>query len=92
MMSEFHPGANDQARQANIAGDNYGPINMQVAAAPRHAVTDTLPRDVSTLVAREEELRWIVDAAGPGQTVSVCAVDGMPGVGNLEQLPAVGDR
>jgi hypothetical protein len=92
MMSEFHPGANNQARQANIAGDNYGPINMQVAAAPRHAVTDTLPRDVSTLVDREQELRWIVDAAGPDRTVSVCAVDGMPGVGKTALVTRAAHR
>ncbi|WP_327139987.1 ATP-binding protein [Nocardia sp. NBC_01327] len=90
-MTEFHPGANDQARQANIAGDNDGPINMQMTP-PQRTVTDTLPRDISTLVARDEELQWIVDAAEPGRTVSVCAVDGMPGVGKTALVTRAAHR
>ncbi|MCM6777565.1 tetratricopeptide repeat protein [Nocardia sp. CDC159] len=47
----------------------------------RPAATKSLPRDVDTLVGREEQLRRIVRAAESERIVSIHAIDGMPGVG-----------
>ncbi|MGW4354462.1 ATP-binding protein [Nocardia sp. NPDC004582] len=81
-MSQFQPGAEGSSRQANIAGNNYGPIYLQQAPSPpQSVVTDTLPRDVPTLVDRQEALRQILSAAEPGRSPTVYTVDGMPGVG-----------
>ncbi|WP_280382751.1 ATP-binding protein [Nocardia wallacei] len=52
-----------------------------VQPSPRPVVTSTLRRDVASFVGRDTELQRIVDAAGPGQVVSIHTIDGMPGVG-----------
>jgi tetratricopeptide (TPR) repeat protein len=83
-MPEFRPHAEGHARQVNIAGDNLGPITIETVqqAPPLHpVVTDTLPRDVATLIGRDHELQRIIDAAGPGRVVSIYTIDGMPGIG-----------
>ncbi|MFI5778326.1 ATP-binding protein [Nocardia sp. NPDC051570] len=50
-------------------------------APPRPVATKALPRDVDTLVGREDQLRRIVQAAESERVVSIHAIDGMPGVG-----------
>ncbi|MFF0633098.1 ATP-binding protein [Nocardia sp. NPDC004151] len=81
-MSQFQPGAEGSSRQANIAGNNYGPIYLQQAPSPPQSViTDTLPRDVPTLVDRKEVLLQILSAVELGRSPAVYTVDGMPGVG-----------
>ncbi|WP_216898836.1 tetratricopeptide repeat protein [Nocardia alni] len=47
----------------------------------RPLVTDTLPRDVDTLIGRDDELRRILDVAGPTREISIHTIDGMPGIG-----------
>ncbi|MFC9897985.1 tetratricopeptide repeat protein [Nocardia sp. NPDC127579] len=47
----------------------------------RPALTDTLPRDLNTLIGRDEVLSKLVDAAGPGRAMSILSIDGMPGIG-----------
>lgn len=51
------------------------------AAPLRQVVTDTLPRDVETLVGRDEELQRILAVARGRQGASVNTIDGMPGIG-----------
>ncbi|MFI5778325.1 ATP-binding protein [Nocardia sp. NPDC051570] len=48
---------------------------------PRPVATRALPRDVTTLVGREDQLRRIAQAAESERVVSIHAIDGMPGVG-----------
>ncbi|MFG1792999.1 ATP-binding protein [Nocardia sp. NPDC049149] len=83
-MTEFRPHAEGHARQVNIAGDNTGTINVVTvheAPPPLLTITNTLRRDVTTLIGRDAELRRILDAAGRGRVLSIHSVDGMAGVG-----------
>ncbi|MBF6328873.1 ATP-binding protein [Nocardia transvalensis] len=48
---------------------------------PPPVAARTLPRDVDTLMGREEQLRRIVQETESGRVVSIHAIDGMPGVG-----------
>jgi transcriptional regulator with XRE-family HTH domain len=45
------------------------------------AATQTLPRDIASFTGRQQELRELVDAAGPGGVVGIHAIGGMAGVG-----------
>ncbi|MQY29182.1 tetratricopeptide repeat protein [Nocardia aurantia] len=57
------------------------PLRASPLPLPRPAVTDTLPRDIDTLIGREPELQRILDLAATGPAVSIYTIDGMPGVG-----------
>ncbi|MGF6889610.1 tetratricopeptide (TPR) repeat protein [Nocardia sp. GAS34] len=58
-------------------GDNYGTINLHDASVHPIA-TNTLPREVTTFLGRDEQLRLILAAAGNERII---AIDGMPGIG-----------
>ncbi|RDI63041.1 tetratricopeptide repeat protein [Nocardia pseudobrasiliensis] len=49
--------------------------------SPRPVATMALPRDLDTLVGRDDQLRRIVRATESERVVSIHAIDGMPGVG-----------
>jgi tetratricopeptide (TPR) repeat protein len=67
------------------AGSSTGPVALSAvhhqAHPPRPVVTDTLPRDVETLIGRDDELARILEVAGAGRVVSIHTIDGMPGIG-----------
>lgn len=48
---------------------------------PRAKLTDTLPRDVDTLIGRDDELQRLLAVAGAERVVSIHTIDGMPGIG-----------
>ncbi|MFI5782564.1 ATP-binding protein [Nocardia sp. NPDC051570] len=52
-----------------------------VGSSSRPLAARALPRDLDTLVGREDQLRRIVQAADSERVVSIHAIDGMPGVG-----------
>lgn len=54
---------------------------QRTGVPPRPTVTDTLPRDVETLIGREDELNRILEVAGSGRVLSIHTIDGMPGIG-----------
>lgn len=66
-------------------GPPAGPATLASTAqeplTPRPVLTDTLPRDVATLIGRDEELARILQAAGTGRRASIHTIDGMPGIG-----------
>ncbi|MFI1919274.1 tetratricopeptide repeat protein [Nocardia sp. NPDC020380] len=66
-------------------GPPAGPATLastaQESLTPRPVLTDTLPRDVATLIGRDEELARILQAAGTGRVASIHTIDGMPGIG-----------
>ncbi|WP_297613678.1 tetratricopeptide repeat protein [Nocardia sp.] len=62
------------------AGSVAAPVPQQVIP-PRLTLTDTLPRDVDTLIGREDELQRILAVAGAERVVSIHTIDGMPGIG-----------
>ncbi|UGT45337.1 tetratricopeptide repeat protein [Nocardia yamanashiensis] len=59
---------------------------------PRPTLTDTLPRDVETLIGREAELERILAVAGAGRVVSIHTIDGMPGIGKTALATRVAHR
>ncbi|WP_155981373.1 tetratricopeptide repeat protein [Nocardia sp. BMG111209] len=65
----------EAAEQETVAAYSGTPLPA------RPAVTDTLPRDVETLIGRDTELAHFLGMAGSRRPVSVYTIDGMPGVG-----------
>ena len=64
-----------------VTDAEWAPPGERGQGAPHPWVRSALRRDLSTFVGRDTELQRLVDAADPGQIVSIHAVDGMPGVG-----------
>ncbi|MQY13491.1 Regulatory protein AfsR [Streptomyces sp. RB5] len=57
------------------------------------SATRTLPRDIASFTGREDELRWLVDAAaGVAGVVDIHAIDGMAGVGKTALAVHVAHR
>ncbi|MEV6773511.1 tetratricopeptide repeat protein [Nocardia sp. NPDC051030] len=78
------------------AGPSTGPARIgtvdQEAMPPRPALTDTLPRDVETLIGRDDELERILEVAGAERVVSIHTIDGMPGIGKTALATRVAHR
>jgi tetratricopeptide (TPR) repeat protein/transcriptional regulator with XRE-family HTH domain len=67
------------------AGQVLAAVQEQAQAASAAAATRTLPRDAASFTGRGHELTVLLEtltgAAGGGGAVSVCVIDGMPGIG-----------
>ncbi|MBF6334249.1 tetratricopeptide repeat protein [Nocardia transvalensis] len=67
------------ATEPDTAGDTTAPPT----------VTTALRRDIDIFVGRENDIRRIIDAAGPNRVVSIHTIDGMPGVGKTALVTRV---
>ncbi|MFD3507475.1 tetratricopeptide repeat protein [Nocardia sp. NPDC058666] len=71
----------EDARREEAADRSAAAAAVADPLPPRPVVTDTLPRDVETLIGRDDELARFLDVAGGDRPVSIYTIDGMPGVG-----------
>ncbi|WP_254206434.1 tetratricopeptide repeat protein [Nocardia alni] len=84
-----------QAALDEVGSTTVAPVPPASAqdAAVRSVVVDTLPRDVGTLIGRDDEVQRILDAAGERPaTSSIRTIDGMPGIGKTVLATRVAHR